>query len=65
MEMRRALFLVRENILLTGICDPLYDPAGDLCAGIAGGLGRKVIGVVVDDDRSALHLIYGKTVSQE
>lgn len=43
----------------------MHDAAGDLCAGVAGRLGRKIIRVVVDDDGPADHLIYGKAVRQK
>ena len=41
------------------------DPTGDLRAGIARWLGGEIVGMVMDDDCSANHLIHGKAVSQK
>lgn len=46
----------------------LYPPnhsAGNFCAGIAGRLGCKVIGMIVYNDRSADYLIDRKTIGQK
>ena len=39
---------------------PANHSAGNFCAGIAGWLSRKIIGMVVDDDGLANHLADGK-----
>lgn len=60
---RQALF--DAKVLQAGSRRPAYCSAGDFCAGIAGRPGRKVIGMVVDDNGSSDDLVYGKPIGEK
>ena len=47
-----------------GSCAPDH-AASDLCAGISGGLGGKIIRLIVDDNSPAGHFVYRKAVGQK
>ena len=58
------LLLIEDNSR-TGTHDPSNHTAGNFGAGITGWLGGKIIGMVMDNNGSANHLINGKAVGQK
>ena len=58
------LLLIADNSR-TGIHNPVNHTAGNFGAGIAGWLGGKIIGMVMDDNGPANHLVNGKAVGQK
>lgn len=64
-EFKAFSFRLAADNSLAGDCHLSDHTAGNFGAGTAGWLSRKIIGMIVDDDCSADHLIDGKAIGQK
>ena len=54
-----------QEKVLPSPCGALDESAGDLCAGVAGGLGDEVVRLVVEDQRFAEDFVHGEPIGQK
>ena len=57
-------WLCQEKVLPSP-CGALDDAAGDLCAGVAGGLGDEIVRPIVEDERLAEDFVHGEAIRQK